>query len=257
MIAGPPALLRIATLSFLGTGCARKAFETSNISSMDVTRITPHWANSAPVATSTPANAPVWDIVALAPASVLPALTAIIGLFLLIRLAILVNFCGFPKLSKYIRITSTFSSCSHSSMRSLPDISGLFPMLTNFESPIPRFFAWFNIDSPNAPDCDRKPILPDSGLTRAKLALSFTSSSVFMTPMQLGPTIRILYFRTSFISFSSSRIPAPPVSLNPAVMTTIPFTPFLPQSLTTFRTPLAGIAMTARSILSFTSVIDL
>ncbi len=59
MMPGPPALVTTATRSPLGSGALPKPIAISNSSSTASTRITPHCAKSASVATSSPAIAPV------------------------------------------------------------------------------------------------------------------------------------------------------------------------------------------------------
>ncbi len=51
--------------------------------------------------------------------------------------------------------------------------------------------AWSMIETPIAPDCDRKATEPGRGLLGAIVASMRTSAWAFITPMQLGPTRRM------------------------------------------------------------------
>ena len=136
---------------------------------------------------------------------------------------------------------------SQYSMRSLPEMSVLFPIEANIATPRPRSEASARIASPRAPDWDTNPTFPRAGAVAAKVAFRRTCGSVLITPMQFGPTIRIPY-RRSFTLISASRpAPSAPTSLNPAVITTSPRTPFRPHSSTTSRTRSRGTVITARS----------
>ena len=163
-------------------------------------------------ATSAPARAPVCEKAARAPASVRPDFTAMIGFFRVTRWARRVNFRGFPKLSRYIRMTPTAGSSSQYSIRSLPEMSALFPTLANMEIPSWICRALARMISPSAPDWDMKPAVPRRGAVAAKVALSRTAGSVLMTPMQLGPTIRIPALRTRSRISASSFAPSSPTS---------------------------------------------
>ena len=77
------------------------------------------------------------------------------------------------------------------------------------------------------------PTFPRFGTDAAKVALRRISGSVLITPMQLGPTIRIPYFLSLALTFASISAPTPPTSRNPAVIVTSPRTPFFPQASTT------------------------
>jgi hypothetical protein len=120
-----------------GTGWWLNAIARSNISSTVSTRITPHWRSSASVAASVPASAPVWDEAARAPARDRPDFTAMMGFFRVISRASCVKRRGFPKFSRYIRITPVRSSSAQYWIRSLPLTSGLLPTETNCEMPMP------------------------------------------------------------------------------------------------------------------------
>ena len=58
------------------------------------------------------------------------------------------------------------------------------------------------------------------GAAGANVAFMLTASAVFMTPMQLGPTMRMPAARTASTSACSRSMPSPPTSLNPAEITT-------------------------------------
>jgi len=83
------------------------------------------------MATSAPARAPVWDEAARAPALVRPDFTTAMGFFRETRRAMSGKCRGFPKLSRYMRMTRVPGSSSQYSMRSFPLTSGLFPTDTN------------------------------------------------------------------------------------------------------------------------------
>ena len=83
----------------------------------------------------------MWLAVARDPASVRPAFTAITGFFFVTRRAIRTKFFGFPKFSRYIRITFVSGSSSQLTRRSFPLTSALFPRDANFAKPSYRFVA--------------------------------------------------------------------------------------------------------------------
>ena len=209
--------------------------------------MTPHWRSNVSVAMSAPASAPVWETAARAPAAVRPLLTARIGFLRVMRRASVVNRDGLPNDSRYIRIRSMPASFSQCSSRSLPEISVLLPSETKWAIPRPRSAAVERIASPSAPLWDRKPMRPGTGRAAAKEALRRTSGSVLIRPMQLGPTMRMPYLRTSRKRRFSSCAPSAPASRKPAVITTSPRTFFRPQERTTSRTCSLGTTITARS----------
>ena len=130
MIAGPPALVRIATRFPFGSGCCAKAVASVNISLNVPTRSTPHCSSRVSTATSVPASDPVCEKAARAPAAVRPDLTASIGFLRVVRRVAAANLAGLPNDSRYMRMTLTRGSSSQGSIRSLPEMSALFPMLT-------------------------------------------------------------------------------------------------------------------------------
>ena len=233
MIAGPPALLTIATRSPAGSGQRSRARATSNSSSMVLARSTPHWSRKAETVTSAPAIAPVWLVAARAPSLVRPDLTIRIGFFRPTRLAISVKWRGLPNDSRYMAMTRVAGSSSQYSIRSLPETSALLPIETNWVRPIPRSAATFKIATPSAPDWLTKPIEPARAGVGAKVALRRTSGAVLITPMQLGPIIRTPARRTVSRSVLSSAAPSGPVSAKPAVITTNPPTPLAMHSSAT------------------------
>jgi len=89
-------------------------------------------------------------------------------------------------------------------------------------------------------------MLPGFGVLLMKVALSFMLGRI--TPKQLGPIMRKLYF--FFISriLSSRALPSGPISLKPAEIMIMPFTPAFPHCSTMSGTVFAGVAITARSI---------
>ncbi len=190
-IPGPPALVTMAIRSPAGSGCWASAAAWTNISSSERARSTPHCSSSDSVAMSRPTIEPVCDDAARAPAAVRPALTVMIGFLRVTRRASWVKFRGLPNDSRYIRTTWTSSLSSQYSSRSLPETSVLLPIETNMETPRPQPAASARIASPSAPDWEISPTLPRAGTAAAKVALSRTSGSVLITPMQLGPTMRM------------------------------------------------------------------
>ncbi len=250
MIAGPPASVRIATRSPNGRGCVEKAMATSKRVSTVPTRMIPVCSKSASTARSRPARAPVWEIAARAPASVRPDFTQITGFLRTTRRARLVNFRGSPKLSRYMRMTSVSGSSSQYSRRSMVLTSALLPIEQNMEQPRFSSRACSRMVTPIAPDCERNARFPATGGVGAKVAFMDTSGRVFTTPMQFGPTIRMLYFSQIAISSSSRRIPSSPTSRKPAEMTTTPPMPRRPQSSRAWGTCCFGTTMMARSMSS-------
>jgi hypothetical protein len=139
------------------------------------------------------------------------------------------------------------SSAAHHSSRSLLETSALLPRDTNAERPRPSSAAVSRIASPRAPDCDAKATEPSGGGRLAKDALSETAGSVWIRPMQFGPTIRIPLPRRTSRIFASSAAPSAFTSLKPAVMVTIARTPLRAASSTAGRTRSRGTVSTARS----------
>jgi hypothetical protein len=88
---------------------------------------------------------------------------------------------------------------------------------------------------------------PGGGMDGAKVAFIRTSGAVLITPMQLGPTMRMPASRTTASSSCSRRTPSPPTSLNPAEITTSPRTPAAVHSRATVTTCSLGTVITARS----------
>src|SRR3984893_4934794 len=96
-IAGPPALVRIATRFPEGSGWLPSNNATSNSSANVSVRMTPAcWNSASTVMSEAESSAPVWDDVARLPAGDRPPFTARIGLDLLTRRAVRVDFGGVP-----------------------------------------------------------------------------------------------------------------------------------------------------------------
>ena len=153
--------------------------------------MTPASWNSASTTVSLAASAPVCDAAARAPDPERPALTATIGFCRLTRRAICRKRSGFPKLSRYSRMTRVRGSCSQYSSRSFEETSALLPMETKFEMPRCSCSAYSRMARPSAPLWLEKAIGPAGGKTGEKLAFRWNAGSVLSTPMQLGPTIRM------------------------------------------------------------------
>ena len=120
-----------------------------------------------------------------------PLLTATIGLCRANRRAIRANLRGLPKLSRYSRAMSVAGSVSQYCNRSLPETSARLPADTKLDTPSPRRAASPSTAAPNAPDWQKKPARPASGVTVASEAFSEIAGSVFSTPRQFGPTTRM------------------------------------------------------------------
>ncbi len=74
------------------------------------------------------------------------------GFFLATRFASLANFLGFPKDSRWSRITSVSSSLSQYWIMSLLEMSALFPTEMKLDIPSPSLLTWSIIAYPRAPD---------------------------------------------------------------------------------------------------------
>jgi len=129
----------------------------------------------------------------------------------------------------------------------LPETSALFPTDTKVEMPIPRPRAWSRMASPSAPLWDSMPTLPAGGSVGANVPLSDTMGSVLITPMQLGPTMRMPEPRTRSRSRACAARPSAEASAKPAEITTTPRAPARAHSLTTSSTAGAGTATMPRS----------
>ncbi len=129
----------------------------------------------------------------------------------------------------------------------MPEMSALFPMETNVDSPKPSSAACPMTAIPSAPLCERNPTRPVGGHVVANVPLSCTAGSVFTTPMQFGPISRIPDARHTSRSSRCNAAPSEPVSANPAEITTSPRTPFSPHSRATAMTCAAGTATNATS----------
>ncbi len=100
---------------------------------------------------------------------------------------------------------------------------------------------------PRAPDCDDMATLPGGGNRGPNCPFRLTAGSVFSTPMQLGPTIRMPPDLTTSSSSLSRASPAVPVSENPAVIITMPLTPASVHCCTVSIAKRAGTTTNARS----------
>src|SRR2546428_9102055 len=137
---------------------------------------------------SLPPRDPVWLAVAREPASVRPAFTAITGFFFVTRRAIRTKFFGFPKFSRYIRITFVSGSSSQLTRRSFPLTSALFPRDANFANPSFRFRAWSRIATPRAPLWERNEMWPRSGGGGGNVGATWPSRGGVVTPLQFRTT---------------------------------------------------------------------
>jgi hypothetical protein len=103
--------------------------------------MTPACRSSASTTWSDSASAPVCELAARDPARERPDLTAMIGFRRATRRAIFEKRTGFPKLSRYRRMTSVRGSSAQYWIRSLPETSALFPTETKVEIPRLSFEA--------------------------------------------------------------------------------------------------------------------
>jgi len=108
----PPPLVTIATRRPVNCRVQLNTVATSSISSIDPARMTPAWRSSASTPTSPPDSAAVCEAAPRRPASVRPALTAMMGTRLPMRCASRRNAAGSGIDSRYSRITSTAGSSS-------------------------------------------------------------------------------------------------------------------------------------------------
>ena len=77
--------------------------------------------------------------------------------------------------------------------------------------------------------------------------VAFNGVWVSITPKQLGPIMRALYFLALSTSASSSLFPSAPVSLNPAEITKKALVPMLPIASTASIQDFGGTTRTASS----------
>ncbi len=127
--------------------------------------------NAALNALSEPANAPVWDEAARAPAPVPPDFKRITGLIFVAFFATSRNFFPATTSSIYPRITSVSGSLMKYSIKSISLRSVLFPRLMNLEKPTLLPMAQSRIAMPKAPDCEKNASLPFGSIPAAKVAL--------------------------------------------------------------------------------------
>src|SRR5581483_765838 len=188
---GPPEFPTMATRRPAGRGWWASTAAVSKSCSMVSPRITPVWRNRASTARSGLARAAVWDDAPRLPAVDRPLLTAMIGLRQATRWAMRWNLPGFPKDSRYSRMTSVPLSSSQYCRRSLPLTSALLPTETKLEIPSPRRADRSRAAMPMAPDCEQSATRPGSGATGANVPFMDTVGAVLITPMQLGPITRM------------------------------------------------------------------
>jgi hypothetical protein len=165
---------------------------------------------------SEPASAAVCEPAARAPASVVPAFSARIGLRRATRRAIRPNARGLPNDSRYRRTRFVSGSSSHHSSRSFDETSALLPIETNAENPSPRPLVFSSSARPRAPLCDEKPIRPSGSARGANVA--FRRGSEMLIPRQFGPIRRAPWARTAARSRSCRSRPTGPTSAKPAAL---------------------------------------
>ena len=234
MIAGPPALVTIATRAPRERAGWSAAAATLNRSCRVSVRITPACSNSASTVTSeADSSAPVCEEVARAPAAERPLLTTSNGLRRANRGAMRANLRGCTNDSMYIIATSVPGSCSQYWRKSPLPRSALLPTETNDDSPRPSRSAASMIATPRPPLCDMKPTRPGIAWRAPNVALSRTPGLVFSTPRQLGPTIRMPASRQTSSSSCWRRSPSSPASANPAEITSSARTPAAAHSRAT------------------------
>ena len=161
-----------------------------------------------------PAKPPVWDKIAFFVASPYPALQRITGfLFKLHFLTIFIKFrpCSIDlKFSMYKPIILVWSSVKKYSKNSTGDKSNELPIEIDFDVYNPYETISWEIFWAIPPDWNIPPKLPVFlDCSKAKWSPPFG----LYTPIQLGPIIRMLYFRAtcivwfSSVSFPTSRKP--------------------------------------------------
>ena len=209
--------------------------------------MTPALRSRAATVTSGVAAAAVCERAPRAPADVRPAFSATMGLVPPTRRAMRANLRGLPRDSRYSAITEVRSSCSKKHSRSFGLTSSLFPTDTKADRPRPAARVCSPSTTPTAPDWETRASRPGSGSGKAKVAFILISGSVFATPRQFGPTIRIPCLRATLSISVSTAAPERPVSPKPAVITVTARTPTEAASSITAGTADAGTATMARS----------
>ncbi len=189
-IPGPPPLVTIATRRPRYRCGKLNTVATSSISSIDPARTTPAWCSKASTPTSPPDRAAVCDAAPRRPATVRPALTAMIGTRRPMRRATRTNDAGSGIDSRYSKITSAADSSSQYRRRSLVDTSTAFPIDTKAPMPRPRASAASRTASPTAPDWLSRNAPPAAGSVRLKVALNRPSPTPPRIPVQFGPSNR-------------------------------------------------------------------
>jgi hypothetical protein len=104
-----------------------------------------------------------------------------------------------------------------------------------------------------APDWLMKLTGPGGGMMGANVAFIRMPSSVFTTPRQFGPIMRMPYLCAIASSCCSRSAPAGPTSLKPAVITTSERTPRSPHCSAAASASSFGTVMIARSTTAGTS----
>ena len=73
----------------------------------------------------------------------------------------------------------------------MPLTSARLPAETKVEMPMPRRTMLSSSAMPRAPDCEKKPSRPRSGISGESEAFIETSGSVLIMPKEFGPMTRI------------------------------------------------------------------
>ena len=182
----PPALVRTATRRPRGSGWLERSAATSTSSSSVRARMTPAWRKSASTAASEPASAAVCELAARAPAAVVPAFSARIGLLRATRRG---------EAAELARVAERLEVEQDEVGRGvvLPPLEqvvrgdvGLVADRDERREAESRADACSSSASPSAPLCDEKPIAPGGSARGAKVA--FSAAPTTAMPRQFGPT---------------------------------------------------------------------
>ena len=147
-------------------------------------------------------------------------------------------------------------SSSQYCRRSLVETSALFPTLTNDDTPSCNRWAAARIASPRAPLCVAMAMWPEGGKADVNVALRRMAGSVFNSPKQFGPIMRMPFCRRVSTSRSWASFPSGPDSAKPEEITITDLMPLPAHSLMTGSTASRGTTITARSTASAIAVTD-
>ena len=251
----PPAFVSTATRRPRGSGWVESSTDTSTSSSSVSARITPAWWKSAAAAASELASAAVCEPAAFAPADVRAALQREDRL---------------RARRPGARCARTCAGCRTTRGRARRGSSRRRPRTTRAgrstrRRPCSRSRRTRRARSRALPrprsarararrSATRSRSSPSAAPGRANVAFRLGAGDAI--PRQFGPISRAPYERTSASSCSCRSTPSDPISANPAEITQSARTPLRSASSAAARTCSPGTQMTARSIASGISSID-